>query len=140
MKVTPMTLQEKIDLFLAGTPHAVVGASVDRNKYGNKVLRAYLQNEMPVYAINPKASEIEGLPCYADLMSLPTRVHGISIITPPPISESIVDQAAAAGIKHLWMQPGAESPAAIERADALGLNLIAGDACFLVVKGYHESM
>jgi predicted CoA-binding protein len=135
-----MTLQEKIDAFLAGEPHAVVGASTDQNKYGNKVLRAYLQNEMPVFAINPKASEIEGVACYPDLQSLPQRVHGISIITPPYISESIVQQAAIAGIKYLWMQPGAENDTAVERAEALGLNLIAGDACFLVVKGYHETM
>lgn len=135
-----MTLQEKIDAFLAGSPHAVVGASRDPNKYGNKVLRAYLQNDMPVYAVNPKETLIEGVACYPDLASLPQPVHGISIITPPSVSEKIVEQAAAAGIQHLWMQPGAESPAAVERAEALSINLIAGDACLLVVKGYHETI
>ncbi len=135
-----VTLQERIDAFLAGSPHAVVGASRDHDKYGNKVLRAYLQNDMPVFAINPKESQIEGVACYPDLASVPEVVHGISIITPPHITEQIVGEAAQAGIRHLWMQPGAESDRAIDRAAEYGLNLIAGDACFLVVKGYRESM
>jgi predicted CoA-binding protein len=49
-----------------------------------------------------------------------------------------VEQAATLGIGHVWMQPGAESAAAVERATALGLNVIAGGACILVVQGYHE--
>ena len=134
-----MSQQQQIDAFLAGRPHAVVGASTNREKYGNKVLRAYLQNDRPVYPINPRANEIEGQPCYADLASLPEPVHGLSIITPPKITERVVEEAATAGIKHLWMQPGAESEAAIERAQQLGMNVIAGGPCILVTLRYREA-
>ena len=133
-----MTEQEKINVFLSGTSFAVVGASQDRSKYGNKVLRSYLQNDRKVYPVNPKVKEVEGLTTYPDLVSLPERVHGVSIVTPPAITGSVVEQAAQSQIQYLWMQPGAESAAAVERAEALGINVIAGGACILVVQGYHE--
>lgn len=133
-----MTLDERIDQFLSASPHAVVGASRDRAKYGNKVLRAYQQKGLKVYPINPHAAEIEGSKVYPDLLSLPEPVHGISVITPPEITEQVVEQAAQAGIKHVWMQPGAESPEATGQAHALSMNVIAGEACALVVLGFRE--
>ncbi|MBN2447766.1 MAG: CoA-binding protein [Phycisphaerae bacterium] len=132
------SLQDRIDGFLNGKPHAVVGASTDRSKYGNKVLRVYQQNGRPVYAVNPKADTVEGLPTYADLTTLPVTPHGVSIVTPPKITERIVQQAIELGIRHLWMQPGAESPTAVAAAEEAGINVIGGDACLLVVLGYHE--
>jgi len=122
-----------IDAFLAGRPHAVVGASRDRNKFGNKVLRAYLQRGMPVVAVNPTVEgEIEGAPVVASLAALPEPPHGISIITPPAVTEQVIADAIAAGIRHVWMQPGAESPRAIAAAEEAGLSVIAGGPCILV--------
>ena len=133
-----MNEQERITQFLAGAPHAVVGASRDRSKTGNRVLRAYLQNQRPVYPVNPGAQEIEGLKTYPDLASLPTPVHGVSVVTPPVIAEVIVEQATAIGVKNIWFQPGAESERAIARAHELGMNVIAGGPCILVVLRYRE--
>jgi predicted CoA-binding protein len=133
-----MDTQQRIEAFLDGKPHAVVGASTNREKYGNKVLRCYVQNGRPVYPINPRAPAVENLKTFPDLASLPEPVHGISVITPPAVTEKIVEEAARAGIGHVWMQPGAESPAAIERAEALGLNVIGGDACILVALGFRD--
>jgi predicted CoA-binding protein len=133
-----MTEEQRIEQFLDGAPHAVVGASTDREKYGNKVLRVYQQNDRPVYPINPKAAEVEGLKAYPDLGSLPETPHGISVITPPKVTEMVVEEAAKLGIKHVWMQPGAESDAAIARAEGLGLSVIHGGACALVVLGFTE--
>ena len=127
-----------IDAFLGGAPHAVVGASRDRHKYGNKVLRCYQQRQRPVYAVNPEADDVEGLTAHADLASLPEAVHGISIITPPWTTTGVVEQAIALGIRHVWMQPGAESPQALKRAREAGMNLIAGGPCILVVLHFRE--
>jgi predicted CoA-binding protein len=127
-----------IDTFLAGDSFAVVGASADRNKYGNKVLRAYLQAGRRVFPVNPKLDEVEGQRAYPDLASLPERVFGVSVVTPPAVTKSIVEQAAAAGIRHLWMQPGAESEAAVARAHELGLALIHSGPCALVAQGFVE--
>ncbi len=134
-----MSEQQRIEEFLSGSPHAVVGASRDRSKYGNKVFRVYLQNGRPVFPVNPNAQTIEGQAAYADLSSLPSNVHGISVITQPEVTEQIIEQAAELGIKHVWLQPGAESRGAMERAEQLGLSLIAGGPCVLVVMGYREN-
>lgn len=133
-----MQQQEKIKAFLDQETFAVVGASSNREKYGNKVLRAYLQTNRKVYAVNPNEQEVEGVPSYPDLASLPEKVDAISIITRPAVTETIIEQAAAAGIRHVWMQPGAESPRALERAEELGLNAIGGGPCVLVTLRYRE--
>jgi predicted CoA-binding protein len=130
--------REKVDAFLAGSPFAVVGASTNREKYGNKVLRCYIQHDRIVHVVHPKETEIEGLPCYPDLTRLPEPVHGISLITPPKITEKIVEQAPASGARWLWMQPGAESDAAIARAEKLGLGVIASGPCLLVALGFSD--
>ena len=133
-----MVGREHIQDFLAGERFAVVGASSDRSKYGNKVLRCYLQDGREAVPVNPNATEVEGQPCVPDLASLPAPVHGVSIITPPHVTERVVEEAAAAGLTRLWLQPGAESPAALRRAEELGLEVIAGGPCLLVVLGFRE--
>jgi predicted CoA-binding protein len=134
-----MTEQEQIKQFLAGKRFAVVGASKDRAKYGNKVLRAYLQNHRDAIPVNPGADQIEGLTAYRDLASVPSDVDGVSIITPPAVTEKVVEQALQRGIKQIWMQPGAESSAAIESAENAGANVIAGGPCLLVALRYRDS-
>lgn len=133
-----MDQQERIEAFLNGSPHAVVGASTDRRKYGNKVLRVYQQNHREVYPINPKAEEVEGVKAWPDLASLPEKVHGVSIITPPEVTEKVVAQAIEQGIEHVWMQPGAESERATQMAEEAGINVIADGSCILVALGYSE--
>ena len=110
-----MSSQEQIEKFLSGKRFAVVGASQDRSKYGNKVLRVYQQNRYEVVPVNPKADEVEGLKTYPDLSSIPGTIDGVSIITPPAVTERVVQEAIQKGIKHIWMQPGAESEAAVQR-------------------------
>ncbi len=127
-----LTLAETIEAFLAGAPHAVVGASSDRSKFGNKVLRAYQGASRPVFAVNPKGGVIEGLDAVRALSDLPGAVHGISVITPPPVTEAVVQEAARMGIRHVWLQPGAESDAAVRAGEESGLSLIYGGPCLLV--------
>ena len=133
-----MGLTEQIDLFFSGQPFAVIGASTDRNKYGNKVLRNYLQRSMRVFAINPKVDVVEGLQAYPTLKALPEKVHGVSIITPPSITERVVEEALALGVKNFWLQPGAESPKAIQIITKEETNAIYGGPCLLVVLGFRE--
>lgn len=132
------TTDDAIEAFFAGNSFAVVGASSDRAKYGNKVLRSYIQAGRRVFPVNPTAAEIEGLTAYPDLAALPERVHGVSIITPPAVTTGIVEQAARLGIRHLWMQPGAESEESIDKARELGLNVIHSGPCVLVMQGFRD--
>lgn len=132
------TVQQKIETFLTAGPYGVLGASTDRGKYGNKVLRCYQQHGREVFPINPKAAEVEGLKAYPDLAAVPVKLAGLSVITPPQVTLQVVREAAALGIPRIWMQPGAESPEAIQVAEALGLEVIASGPCLLVVLGYRE--
>jgi predicted CoA-binding protein len=132
-------VQESIRTFLAAGPWAVVGASVDRSKYGNKVLRCYQQHAMsPLYAVNPHASLVEGLTAHPDLGALPELPRAVSIITPPPVTEGIVEDAVRLGIARLWLQPGAESHRALALAAENGIDCIAGGPCLLVALGFRE--
>lgn len=125
--------------FMSKGPYAVVGASSSREKYGNMVLRAYQQLGHEVYPVHPRADVIEGLKAYPSLGELPVKVRGVSIITPPVITERVVEEAAAAGAEFVWMQPGAESREAIRKAEALGLKVIAQGPCYLVLARFHET-
>jgi len=89
--------------------------------------------------VNPGADEVEGLTAYRDLASVPDDVYAVSIITPPAETEKVVEQALQRGIKHIWMQPGAESPTAIESAENAGANVIAGGPCLLVALRFRET-
>jgi predicted CoA-binding protein len=128
----------QIDQFLAAKAFGVAGASSNRDKYGNKVLRCYQLNNRKVVPINPRAETIEGIPCVADVASLPDEVTSLSVITPPKITEEVVAAAIDRGIKNIWMQPGAESPAAVAACRAAGINVIADGSCLLVVLGYRD--
>jgi predicted CoA-binding protein len=132
------TSHDKIQTFLAQKRFAVVGASQDRSKYGNKVFRAYQQNDLDAVPVNPTAAEIEGAAAFRDLAAIPGEVDAVSIITPPAVTERVVDEAIARSIKHIWMQPGAESQKAIKAAEASGANVIASGPCILVALHYRE--
>jgi predicted CoA-binding protein len=129
---------ESIARFLESPAFGVVGASPRRHKYGNKVLRCYQQNGRAVIPVNPREVEVEGLQCVASVLDLPDDVHSVSVITPPAVTERVVDEAVRRGIRNVWMQPGAESERAVAACVAGGINVIADGSCLLVVLGYRE--
>lgn len=131
-------LDKQIDDFLAAPSFAVVGASDDTYKYGHKVYRNYLAHNKTAYPVNPNLKTVLGNPAFPDLNNLPETVESVSIITPPKVTEKVVNDAIAAGVKHIWMQPGAESAEAVRKAEEAGINVIHGGPCILVVMGYHE--
>jgi uncharacterized protein len=124
--------------FLAQSCFAVVGASNDRAKFGNKVLRCYLQHRRDAVPIHPKEGVVEGVQAYPSLSDMPDVPDAVSIITPPVVTEKVVEECGRLGIRHVWMQPGAESPAAVKRAQELGINTISGGPCLLVVLGFRD--
>jgi predicted CoA-binding protein len=133
-----MITDTDLGAFFSSPAFGVAGASTNRDKFGNKVLRCYQQNDRKVYGINPRATEIEGALCVASVGELPDEVQSLSIITPPAITEQVVKDAIARGIKNIWMQPGAQSPKAIEECRKQGINVIADGSCILVVLGYSD--
>jgi uncharacterized protein len=131
-----VTMTKEIEAFLEAEVFGVVGASADRSKYGNRVLRCYLMNGRAAVPVNPREEKIEGIPCVPSVADLPPEAASISVITPPAVTEQVVVQAAAQGIKNIWMQPGAESPKAVAFCRDQGINVIADGSCLLVVLGF----
>ncbi|HEY6873062.1 MAG TPA: CoA-binding protein [Geobacteraceae bacterium] len=130
-------MKKEIEEFLKAKAFGVVGASTDRSKYGNRVLRCYQQHGLKAIPVNPREAVVEGAKCVASVHDLPAEVESISVITPPAVTEQVVEQAAAKGIRNVWMQPGAESPRAVAICREHGINVIADGSCILVVLGYH---
>ncbi|KAJ2400001.1 hypothetical protein GGI23_002311 [Coemansia sp. RSA 2559] len=118
--------------FFSSKAFAVVGASADRSKYGNKVLQWYIDNKLPVTPINPKVDEIEGLKCSKSLSDIPVSELSVSVITPPQVSRHVLEEAAALGIRHMWFQPGSEPPEFKELANKHGIQAIGDGPCILV--------
>jgi uncharacterized protein len=133
-----MNIDQQIDIFLAAPAFGVAGASTKRHKYGNKMLRCYLQHSRIVVPINPHETEIEGVACVATIAELPAEVKSLSIITPPSVTVLLVKQAIEKGIANIWMQPGAEHPEAVALCRKRGINIIADGSCLLVILGYDD--
>jgi predicted CoA-binding protein len=126
------TVAKLMERFLAGRVFAVVGASRDRSKYGNRVLRHYVACGRRGIPVHPTEESVEGIPAVRSLRELPGPVDGVSVIVPPARSLRVLDDALAAGIDLLWLQPGAEDAAVLAHGRKLGLSLIAGGPCVLV--------
>lgn len=111
----------------------MIGASNDRSKFGNKAVRAYLQQGYRVFPVNPKEAEIEGLPAFAGIGAVPERPNLISVYLPPPVLLKVLPEIAAKGCDELWLNPGTESDEVLEAARKLGLNVI--QACSILGVG-----
>jgi uncharacterized protein len=112
---------------------AVVGASNDRSKYGNKAVRAYRQRGYTVFPVNPTEAEIEGIAAYASIRDLPVRPDLVSVYVRPAVLLKLLPDIAAKGCDELWLNPGAESPEVLAEAERLGLNII--QACSILAIG-----
>jgi predicted CoA-binding protein len=116
---------------------AIMGASKDRNKYGNKAVRAFLQQGYKVYPVNLKETEIEGLPVFRGIGDVPGRPDMVSVYLSPEDLIGILPEIAAKGCDELWLNPGAESGEVLAEAERLGLNVI--QACSIVGVGVSPS-
>ena len=116
---------------------AVIGASNDRTKFGNKAVRAYLQEGYTVYPVNLKDTEVEGLPAFKSIRDVPTRPDVVSVYLPPIAVFKALHDIAAKGCDELWLNPGTESYEVLEEAARLKLNVI--QACSIVGLGISPS-
>ena len=100
---------------------AVIGASSNRNKYGNKALRAFEKQGYTVVPINPHETEIEGHRTYASVVDYPGRIDMATVYVPGHIGVRIMDDLAQKQITEVWLNPGADEPNVVARARELGL-------------------
>ena len=112
---------------------AIIGASANRSKFGNIAVRAFLKQGYTVFPVNPKGSQIEGLPVFKSIADLPVRPNLISVYLPPPVLLKVLPAIAARGCDEFWLNPGTESDEVLAEAERLGLNVI--QACSIVGVG-----
>jgi uncharacterized protein len=116
---------------------AIIGASNDRNKYGNKAVRAFKQQGYSVYPVNPNETEVEGLRAFKSIAEVPERPDMVSVYVSPGILKTLLPEIAAKGCDELWLNPGTESEEILAEAEKLGLNVI--QACSIVGVGVSPS-
>jgi predicted CoA-binding protein len=109
---------------------AVVGASRDRHKFGNKAVRAFLRQGYDVVPINLHEARIEGLQAYRSVLDVPGPIDLASFYVPPEVGLTLIDEMAAKQIPEVWLNPGAESDELVARARALSIRPIV--ACSIV--------
>ena len=102
---------------------AIIGASSDRSKFGNKAVRAYAAAGHKVFPVSLKEKEIEGMRCYADIRDIPDRIDRVSVYTPPSVTYKLLDGIAEKKVREVYLNPGAEDEATVRKAEGLGLNI-----------------
>lgn len=113
---------------------AIVGASTNRAKYGNRAVRAYLAQGYEVFPVNPHADTIEGLRAYRSVLDVPPeRLDRISVYVPPEVGLKLLPEFARKPTGEVWFNPGSESEELLDRARELGLPVVV--ACSIVAIG-----
>src|SRR5438034_769756 len=100
---------------------AVIGASSNRRKFGNRALRAFRQQGYTVLPINPNEAEVEGMKTFPSVLDVPGTIDMATFYVPPDIGERVIEEVAQKRIAEVWLNPGAESDALIARAQALSI-------------------
>jgi predicted CoA-binding protein len=112
---------------------AVIGASPDRAKFGNKAVRAFANQGYTVVPIHPREEQIEGWKAYKSVLDVPGTIDMATMYLAPAIGMRVVEEVAQKGIPEVWLNPGADSPELVERARALGLRTVV--ACSILGVG-----
>jgi uncharacterized protein len=109
---------------------AVIGASNNPSKYGNKAVRAYLRQGWTVYPVNPQEATIEGLATYQDIEAIPEELDRAALYVPASVGIDLLPGIARKGVAELFINPGSESDELLAEADRLGLSTV--QACAIV--------
>ena len=116
---------------------AVIGASANRRKYGNKALRAYAQQGYTVIPVNTHETEVEGHRAYRSVLDIPGPIDMATLYVPAASALVVVEELARKGVAEVWLNPGADDDSVVERARELGLNVI--QACSITGIGESPS-
>ena len=117
--------------FLAAEDIAVFGVSSSGKKFGAAVYKELKQKGRSVFAVNPKGGFFDGSPIFESLDRAPAKPKSAILVVPPNVAEKVVADAIKSGVKNIWLQPGAESDAAIAYCHENGINVIHGE-CILM--------
>jgi predicted CoA-binding protein len=126
-----VSTKKEVEEFLGCRHLAVVGVSRSGKEFSNTAYRELKQKGYRLVPVNPHADELEGERCYHRVSEIPDRPEGALLITNSSQTESVVRDAAEAGIRRLWIQQGCQSAGALELARQKGLSVVSGE-CILM--------
>jgi predicted CoA-binding protein len=112
--------------------YALVGATIDKTKYGYIVLKNLAEAGFKVVGVNPKYKEIDNIPCYPALELISPKPEVVVFVVPPAVGLGMLDQIKQLGINKVWFQPGAESDEVREKIKNLGLSGVVDGSCIMV--------
>ena len=124
-------MKETIAALLQCKNWALVGATSNKGKFGYKIFQVMRNNGLQVFAVNPGLQEIDGQPCYASLADLPETIEAVNVVVPPKVALGILEECQRLNISKVWLQPGADTAEVVEKAKALGLQVVY-DACIMI--------
>ena len=117
---------------------AVVGASSNRAKFGNKALRAFQAEGYTVIPINPNEREVEGIPTYASVLEVPGPIDMATVYVQPDVAMRLLDEFDRKGIWEVWINPGAETDQMLAEKKKRKANLIFACSIVGVGRSPHE--
>ncbi len=117
-------MQELIEEFMKQKRFAVIGASDNEGKYGNRIVKNLKDRGYEVFPVNPRLKEVEGLACYAALSEIPCMVDVVDFVVPPAVTEEVIKQCKGLGLNRIWLQPGSESQAALDYCRENNLHVV----------------
>ncbi|MBI4731621.1 MAG: CoA-binding protein [Chloroflexi bacterium] len=134
-----MTSKATVEEFISQKTLAIVGVSRGGQKFGNMAYRELKAKGYKLYPIHPEATSLEGDRAYKDFASLPDKVGGVLVVVPPAQTERVLREAAAAGIRRVWMQQGSESEDAIRFCKENGIAEVHGECIMMygIGTGFH---
>lgn len=109
---------------------AVIGASANPEKFGNRAVRSFVEKGFKVFPVNQKEETIESLPVFKSILDIPEPLNLVTVYLPPDIVLTVLEEIAEKGCDELWLNPGSESDEAVEKAQMLGLDPIV--ACSII--------
>jgi predicted CoA-binding protein len=136
-----VTTKRQIDDFWALRRLAIVGVSRDPKHFSNQIWQELRQRRYDVVPVNPKTAELDGQHCYASVRDIFPPVDGVVVMTPANVTEAVVRDCAAAGVKHVWLHrgmgggQGSVSPEAVQFCEANGIDVVAGFCPYMFLPG-----
>jgi uncharacterized protein len=109
---------------------AIIGASSNPRKFGNRAVRAFRRQGYTVIPINPNETQVDGLKAYASVLDVPDRIDIATFYVPPEIGEKVMKDVAKKNIPEVWLNPGAESERLVTLARSLKVEPIL--ACSII--------
>lgn len=124
-------MQDTIKEFMGKKRFAIVGATDNPEKNGNRIFRNLKGRGYEVYPVNPKLDKIEETKVYHSLSEIPVEVDVVDFVVPPPVTEETLKECKTLGLTRIWLQPGAESEAAIQYCNDNGMTVL-HDVCVMM--------